>query len=262
MNAKKILSLALGICASISVILYFQKNSDSLSQRSGSDIAQAKTQEQNLALNGHPAESALKTTAAEAPSQTAASQNKGVNSSTHELTEDNLEEMVGRCYQGEPCELKEDPWQLYLKFKNSGRTHATDTLISYMRKELKNPKYRDQYKDVLLKMIDDFYPSNGLNIPTNSRDFQHAAYYYYLGDVQTSLDIYLKMEKAAANDPHAFDPFKLNIANDYYELHRWKEALAYYRKALDESLSEKLLGPDQQAAIHFIQDRIGELERK
>ncbi|MFL5815578.1 MAG: hypothetical protein ACJ763_18555 [Bdellovibrionia bacterium] len=216
---------------------------------------QADLQDQHLSSSSYVPGSHSQNTAPASSSQAEPVKSKSAVSSSYELNENNLEELVGRCFQGEPCELKEDPWQLYLKLKSSGRTRATDALLSYLRKELRNPKYRDQFKDDLLKMIEDFYPAQ-------TQDFQHAAYYYYLGDFNNSLDMYLKMEKAAAEDANAFDPPKLNIANDFYELHRWKEALVYYRKALDEALSEKLRGPDQQTSIHFIQDRISEIERK
>jgi tetratricopeptide (TPR) repeat protein len=260
MRAKRFFSLVIGFCLSLIAIFYFQNGSVSLSQKPESIRTETNSQGQTVDLSAHPLASNSNNAPSTSTSQANPAQSKRKSSSIHELTENNLEEVIGRCFQGEPCELKEDPWQLYLKFKSAGRATATDSLISYLRKELQNPKYRDQYKDVLLKMIDDFYPSNNLKTSTNNLDFQHAAYYYYLGDFNTSLDIYLKMEKTAESDPNAFHPF--NIANDLYELHRWKEALVYYRKALDELISQNHGGPDQQAVIHFLQDRISKLERK
>jgi tetratricopeptide (TPR) repeat protein len=250
MPIKRIVSIALGLFLSLGALLYFQKQSGSVSNIPASDGVETNHQERNSTSTSHSLRSDSKGIAPASTSQSG----QVTSSNAHELNESNLDDVVGRCFQGEPCELKEDAWQLYLKLKSAGRGKATDALISYLRRELKNPSRRNQYKDVLLKMIDDYYPPRIL-------EFQHAAYYYYLGDLNTSLDIYLRMEKAAARDANAFNPPKLNIANDFYELHRWKEALAYYKKALDEELSEDSRGPDQQMSIHFIQDRISKLER-
>ncbi len=167
------------------------------------------------------------------------------------LNESNFENYVGRCFQGDPCEFQENPMDLYWNFKKANDRKANDLLISYMRKNLQNQVFAKQYKEILKKMIDDFYPPD-------EKQFQEAAYYNYLGDLRKSLDLYLDLEKKNVKDPSLRPAPKLNIANTYYDLGRFSDALPYYQAALGNYLSqqEQAAIPNQNDLIRFIEDRI------
>jgi tetratricopeptide (TPR) repeat protein len=163
------------------------------------------------------------------------------------LNELNFENSVKECFEGKPCKLEGDPWKLYQKFKNSDQRPLNDSLIAFLRKQLTDPNYRDQYKEVLLKMIEDFYPPEKI-------DWQRAAYYNYLGELQKSLEIYLDLDNKAIGNPKLFNAPKMNIANTYYDLGRLNEALAYYEASLND--------PKNESSKDFIYNRIDEIKGK
>ena len=167
--------------------------------------------------------------------------------STIILNELNFEDSIKDCFEGKLCKLEEDPWKLYQKFKNSDRPEFNDSLIALLRKQLTDPIYKDQYRDILLKMIEDYYPPEKI-------DWQRAAYYNYLGDLQKSLQIYLDLDKKAASNPKLFNAPKMNIANTYYDLGRLREALVYYEASLND--------PKNENSKDFIYNRIDEIKGK
>jgi tetratricopeptide (TPR) repeat protein len=163
------------------------------------------------------------------------------------LNELNFEQFIKECFEGKPCSIEGDPWNIYRKFKASGQSQITDSYLSFLRKQLKDPKYREQYKEPLLKMIEDFYPPEKI-------DFQKAAYYNYMGELETSLNYYLDLDNKAKLDPKIFNAPKMNIANTYYDLGRFKEALSYYEAALND--------PKNSNSLDFIYNRIDEVKKK
>jgi tetratricopeptide (TPR) repeat protein len=172
------------------------------------------------------------------------------------LTAASFENLVADCFQGEACKLEEDPWKLYRLFKKEGKRRANDNLIAFLRSQLKDPLLKAQYKDVLKRMIEDFYPPR-------ERQFQEAAYYAYLGELQKSLELYLDLEKKAAVNRRLRGAPKLNIANVYYDMARYKEALAYYQAALEDLKSgrARVGDPGKASMMDFIYSRIGEIEK-
>ncbi|MGZ3775808.1 MAG: tetratricopeptide repeat protein [Pseudobdellovibrionaceae bacterium] len=169
------------------------------------------------------------------------------------LTSGNFESFVLKCFQGEKCELGENPLEMYQVFKGANNHRANDSLISFMRSKLKDKEFRDQYKDMLKQMIYDFYPRE-------EKQFQEAAYYNYLGDLQKSLDTYLDLQKKSQTDPSLRPAPTLNIANILYDMHRFKDALPYYEAALEECLSRSdkpIPNPES-----FIEERIAEIKNK
>ena len=110
-----------------------------------------------------------------------------------------------RCFQGEECRLADDPMTMYKDFKLAGDTKACEDLIAFLRRELLEPDLRDKYKDTVKQLIDDFYPPD-------KREFQDAAYYAYVGDLQHSLDLYMDMDSKAKVDPNLPPAPPLNVA--------------------------------------------------
>ena len=172
--------------------------------------------------------------------------------SVWKLDSSNFEHRVSNCFQGEPCELTEDPLALYRFYKKNGNRRASDLLISYLRKNLKDPEFAGHYKDALKTMIDDFYPRE-------EHQFQEAAYYNYLGELDKSLSLYLDLESKASADPSLKRPPKLNIANTYYDLGKLREALPYYQAALGRILAS---GYSQDDTVRFVERRIEEIKTK
>lgn len=144
----------------------------------------------------------------------------------------NFESFVLKCFAGVSCKFGEDPKKMYQDFKENENRTANDSLISFMRSQLKNKEFRDKYKDLLKQLINDFYPQE-------EKQFQVAAYYNYLGDLQKSLDIYLDLQKRSQSDPSLKSAPLLNIANTLYDMHRFKESLPYYEAALQDSLARQ-----------------------
>lgn len=169
------------------------------------------------------------------------------------LNSENFESRSGECFQGALCEVEGDPWKQYLALKKEGRKNVTDLYIAFLRKKMSDPKFKDQNKDILKEMIKDFYPVEEI-------DFQMAAYYNYLGDLESSLQIYLALERKSQTDPKMFKSPKLNIANTYYDLGRFKDALAYYQASLSDQKSTETA--DSIASINFINERIDIIQEK
>lgn len=169
------------------------------------------------------------------------------------LTAGNFESFVFKCFQGEKCVLGEDPMKMYQDFKAAGNTRAIDSLISFLRSKLRTPEGRDQYKDIVKNMIADFYPPE-------EKQFQEAAYYNYLGDLNKSLDLYLDLKEKAKTNPKLHDASNLNIASTYYDLKRYSEAQPYYEAALVDYTSGKIKStPDPTP---FIEERIAEIKAR
>ncbi len=172
---------------------------------------------------------------------------------TIELTFGNFESFVLKCFQGAKCILKDDPMKMYQDFKAAGNTRAMDSLISFLRSKLRKPETRDQYKDIVKKMIEDFYPPE-------EKQFQEAAYYNYLGDLTKSLDLYLDLKEKSKTNPKLREAPNLNIANTYYDLKKYAEAQPYYEAALVDFTSGKIKGdPDPTP---FIEERISEIKAR
>lgn len=169
----------------------------------------------------------------------------------------NFESLVNGCFQGDKCELTDDPKTLYMYFKKSGNNDANDSLVSFLRSKLKDSQYRDKYKNILKQMIDDLYSSE-------EKQFQEAAYYNYLGDLQKSLDIYLDLERKIDRGDVLRPAPKLNIANTYYDMKRFRESLPYYQAALNEYISrqQEASVPSQNEMIRFIEDRVEDIQRR
>lgn len=181
------------------------------------------------------------------PNEGATDANEKSLASVIELTSGNFASFVERCFQGEPCAFGEDPKKMYDAFKLRGDRQTSDLLLSLMRRNLKNDSFREQYKDNLKSMIEDFYSPEEL-------PFQEAAYYNYLGDLKKSLELYLALERKSEFDMSLRPAPKLNIANTYYDLGRFREALRYYEAALQEKYENETL--------RFIDDRITEIRSK
>jgi len=171
------------------------------------------------------------------------------------LDRDNFERLVLECFRGHPCNFGEDPWHLYQYYKRSQHPRVCDSIIAVMRRKMEDPVYKEKNKALLLAMIQDFYPST-------ERDFQIAAYYAYLGELQKSVDLYLDLEKKSAKDSSLRPAPKLNIANVYYDLHKFREALPYYQAALKELLTGPETSSDQRSQIQFVQKRIEQIENE
>ena len=170
------------------------------------------------------------------------------------LSSNNFESSVSRCFQGEPCKFNEDPQKMYGAFKQPGNRAAMDSLISFLRSRMRDAGYRERYKDTLKAMIDDFYPPE-------EKQFQEAAYYNYLGDLDKSLQLYLDLEKRSLSDSTLRGAPKLNIANTFYDLGRKSEALPYYRAARADYESERIMSgvPSSNEMLRFIDGRIDEI---
>ena len=174
-------------------------------------------------------------------------------SATILLTSGNFESFILKCFQGEKCKLGDSPSKMYQDFKSANNHGANDNLISFMRSQLREKEFRDQYKDSLKQMIDDFYPEE-------EKQFQEAAYYNYLGDLQKSLDLYLDLQEKEKNDPSLRGAPNLNIANTLYDMTRIKEALPYYEAALKDYLSGRVKA--DPSPVSFIEDRIMQIKNK
>ncbi|WP_413587592.1 tetratricopeptide repeat protein [Bdellovibrio sp. HCB274] len=170
-----------------------------------------------------------------------------------ELTAINFENLVPRCFKGEPCLLKDDPMKMYQEFKAARNTKAIDHLISFLRSQLRKPEFRDRYKNILIDMIADFYPPE-------EQQFQEAAYYNYLGDLNKSLELYLDLQEKAKHNSSLKKAPLLNIANTYYDLRKYAEAQPYYEQALAELTSgAEVPLPDPTP---FVEERIAEIKAR
>ncbi|WP_413578728.1 tetratricopeptide repeat protein [Bdellovibrio sp. HCB290] len=170
-----------------------------------------------------------------------------------ELNAGNFENLVLRCFKGEPCVLKDDPTKMYQEFKSAGNKRAMDNLISFLRSKLRTPEFRDKYKDVVKDMIADYYPPE-------EKQFQEAAYYNYLGDLNKSLELYLDLQAKAKHNPNLKNAPALNIANTYYDLRKYAEAQPYYEQALAELTSGAAVPtPDP---TQFVEERIAEIKAR
>ncbi|MEK6554172.1 MAG: hypothetical protein AABZ31_02940 [Bdellovibrionota bacterium] len=172
------------------------------------------------------------------------------------LTISNFEGFVGKCFHGETCDFGDDPIAMYKYFKRSGNERACDSLIAFLRKQMKETTSRKRYKDVLKKMIDDFYPPE-------EKQFQEAAYYNYSGDLQKSLDLYLDLELKSQTDSSLRPAPKLNIANTFYDMKRYRDSLPYYEAALQEFISNGESGavPGRNEMIRFVEGRIEDVKK-
>lgn len=173
------------------------------------------------------------------------------------LNAGNFENFVGRCFHGEPCSLEENPEHLYRDFKLAGRTKANGDLIDYLRRQMKVEEFRERYKEPLKKMIEDFYSAHDL-------PFQLAAYYHYIGDLDRSLAMYLDLEVQVRADATLRPAPPLNIANLYYDLKKYPEALEYYRKSRAELFrAPHMMGrksSDGVELLAFVEHRMEELK--
>ena len=174
-----------------------------------------------------------------------------------QLTEANFENNVMKCFRGQNCVFKGSPEKLYERFRAEGNNQGNDYLISYLRSKLRDSKYRELYKDIVWRMIHDLYSPE-------ETPFQKAAYFNYLGDLEKSLSLYLELEKRIESGEVLSSAPKLNIANTYYDLKRYKSALPYYRQALNEFSSGKVqsVSPGKNSMIAFIRKRISQIQEK
>lgn len=169
------------------------------------------------------------------------------------LNSENFESLSSECLQESICEIEgEDPWAMYLKIKEDGQKNAIHLFISFLLKKIIDPKFRDLYKDALRKIIEDFYPEDVV-------DFQLATYYNAIGDLESSLSSYKKLEKKAIGNS-AVKP-NLSIANTYYDLGKYKEALSYYRASLKD-INPQETSDDSMDAVRFINERIDLIKEK
>jgi hypothetical protein len=169
------------------------------------------------------------------------------------LNAGNFESFVLKCFQGEPCVLEGDPMKMYQDFKAAGNKRAMDSLISFLRSKLRKPEGKAQYKDIVKNMIDDFYPPQ-------EKQFQEAAYYNYLGDLNKSLELYLDLKEKSKKDTSLREAPNLNIANTYYDMKKYAEAQPYYEEALQDYTSGRIKSiPD---STPFIEARISEIKAR
>jgi len=166
------------------------------------------------------------------------------------ITSSNFASAVNDCFQGATCEVEGDPWKIYLDFKAEGDSNQIDLFISFLRQKLLSESLRESYKDIVLKMIKDFYSEKQL-------DFQMASYYYYIGDLNASLENYLKLEEKAKLNPKEYSVPTLNVANLYFDLKQYKKALSYYEASLKAFKST-----DDSDSYNFINDRIEFIREK
>lgn len=166
------------------------------------------------------------------------------------ITSSNFASAVNDCFQGTTCEVEGDPWKIYLDLKTEEDPYQIELFISFLRQKLLSENFRESYKDIVLKMIKDFYSEKQL-------DFQMASYYYYLGDLNASLESYLKLEEKAKSNPKEHSVPMLNIANLYFDLKQYKKSLSYYEASL-----KALKSTDDLEAHHFINDRIEAIKEK
>ncbi len=252
-NLKPIVGLVLLLILGIYILV---------NRQSSQQISIQKNQDSSLEVESQKSDTVANSVKEGAPidphSATAASPNKdSEQSAALLLNKNNFEDFIHRCFQGEACELDEDPEKIYQYFKQSGKRDANDLFISFLRSKLKDSEFAKRYKNVLKKMIDDFYPHEELQ-------FQQAAYYNYLGDLKKSLDLYLDLQKKAARDSSLRNAPNLNIANTYYDLGQYREALPYYQLSLDEYINRKqeVAVPSQNEMIGYIEGRIRDIKSK
>ncbi|UYL08174.1 tetratricopeptide repeat protein [Bdellovibrio sp. SKB1291214] len=169
------------------------------------------------------------------------------------LTAGNFESLVSTCLKGESCVVEDDPLKMYQGFKTAGNTRAIENLISFLRSQLKKPELKDKYKSAVRSMIDDFYPAQ-------EKQFQEAAYYNYLGDLNKSLELYLDLKEKSKKDAALRGAPNLNIANTYYEMKNYAAAQPFYEEAFLDYTSGKIKSdPDPTS---FIEERISEIKAR
>lgn len=181
---------------------------------------------------------------------------EGPSQASIKLTSENFEDLYADCLDGKNCDAPKDPWKLYQYFKRKKNRIANDYLITYLsRKKLIDPDSRNQYKNVVKKMIEDFYP-------TEDRPDAMAEYYMLIEEKQKSLEIYLELEKKFKSDPRKNLTPNLNIGNIYYDLNRFAEALPYYRAAYEINLRDQQNDQNHVEVMDYIIDRINDINKR
>lgn len=240
MKKKKIVIIAFGVLI-IGLFFFFKSSTQKAITNTPLESSFKKAQSK---ISNH---SKLDNLQSESSTVTQTEASGGEVKNTILITADNFEKLSNDCFQGATCAISGDPWSHYVTLKNERENQVADLYIAFLRKQLNNPKFKNQYKDLVLKMIRDFYPREQM-------DFQIAAYYNYLGDLESSLKVYLDLEKKAKSDPKIFSAPKLNIANTYFDLKRYDKALVYYQSAVTELKS--IQTNDSLEVIAFINERI------
>ncbi len=170
------------------------------------------------------------------------------------LNAENFEEFIHDCTSGLNCEIS-DPWKLYLYLKRSKKTDNSELLIGFLgSQKLTNPQTRNQYKEIVKIMIEDFYPTNSY-----FKVAAEANYYMYLGEKTKALEMFLKLKQNYKNDRVKNISNDLNLANIYFDLKRLREALRYYESTYDEISKESQTDPNQVAVLDFVRGRISEI---
>jgi len=173
-----------------------------------------------------------------------------------ELNSANFEAFVKYCFAGESCRFTENPMGIYNQFRLLQNTAGQDALIAFLRSKMSDEEYRSRYKSLLHAMIKDFYPPQ-------ERALQEAAFHYYVGELEKSLELYLDLERRAQADSSFLTPPPLNIANTLFDLKRHEAALRYYQAARTEYLNgtRETHAPGRAEMIDFIETRIAEIKR-
>lgn len=244
-NKKALIALfVVLIIAIIVAVVFFPKKTGTESPKTVSDNVQPPVIPENQIRRVQLASGTDKVTVLDAPTPEA---------KPLVLNAGNFESFVLKCFQGEPCVLEGDAMKMYQDFKAAGNTRAINSLISFLRSKLRKPEGRTQYKDIVKNMIDDFYPPQ-------EKQFQEAAYYNYLGDLNKSLELYLDLKEKSKKDSSLREAPNLNIANTYYDMKKYAEAQPYYEEALQDFTSGRIKGdPDPTP---FIEERISEIKAR
>ncbi len=136
------------------------------------------------------------------------------------LNSDNLQAKGSLCESPDSCIFTEDPWDVYKRLKQSNNGDGISNLVKFLETKINDPKFKDMYAETLKAIVDDFYPQ-ALRLPET---------------ISSEVD----------------------LANFYYKMKRFNEALPYYKKAIEGlSVSEA----KNSESANFIRSRIAELEQ-
>lgn len=162
------------------------------------------------------------------------------------LDTENFDNLIQDCLEGKPCDFSEDPWQMYSNFKRLNNRKSNQLLIEYMSaQKLTDLNYRDKYKLVVKKMIEDFFTKE-------ERPIHEAHYAMHMDEHEKAL----KMFKDLKN-PN----FDLNLANIHYDLKQYDKSLEYYQVERERLIVNES-DPNKNPALDYVEDRIDDINKQ
>lgn len=162
------------------------------------------------------------------------------------LDTENFDNLIQDCLEGKPCDFAEDPWKMYSNFKRLNNRKSNQILIEYMSaQKLTDLNYRDKYKLIVKKMIEDFFTEEERAIP-------EAHYAMHMGENEKAL----KLFKALKN-PN----FDLNLANIHYDLKQYEQSLEYYQIARERMIVNEN-DPNKNPALDYVESQIDDINKQ